>query len=332
MKISTEQFVARGAGGQAAELRIDVDVQDVLDRLGMNYEKRRDELFALCPNPGHDDHKLGTWSIKHAPGDDTNGFARCWSCSWTGDIYTLVQLVAGVGFKEAVEFATGGAELEQVDPFAAVDFEEYMKPFGTWRPHEIEMPPVVDVADELPCQKYLAGRGLTMKDIERYGLKDWRQRSRVFIPLTRRGILISWLARTYSGGNPKVLYPTGAAQRWALFGIDNVEFDKPLNLTEGWLDAIRLEQAGLPNPIAVGGNKLTQEKALELSKIKEVVVWMDGDRAGYRMAVDVVAWLGSGRAISVVEMPEDTDPADYTPGEIRNFQPVAWSDYNSQGD
>jgi len=225
-------------------------------------------------------------------------------------------------------------EFEKVDPFAEVDFDEYMKPFGRWRPHEVEMPPVVDVADGLPCQKYLASRGLPISEVERYGLKDWRQRSRVFVPLTRRGVLISWLARTYSGGKPKVLYPKGAAQRWAMFGIDQVEVDSEINITEGWIDAIRLQQADLPNPDALGGSLLTQEKALELSSKRpnRIVVWMDGDTAGYSMALDVVAWLGMRIPIFVVQMPDGTDPADFTPGEIRKFKPVAFSDYRTQGD
>ncbi len=332
--MNSKEFLASSTRRSVAidTTRVKADIPDVLDRLGLKYEIKGSELFALCPNPEHNDQHVGTWSIRDERGGDNNGLYHCFACAWSGSVFDLVRTVVGCGFNEAVEFVGGSAKLEDVDPFTDADFSEYLKPIRKWKPVEMDRPPVQEIVEGSVCQRYLAGRGVTKSDIEYWGLADWRQRGRVFVPLTREGELISWLARTYSGAEKKVLYPEGP-QRWAMFGLSRVDVKVGrLHLAEGWLDAIRLAQAGFANVVGVGGSMLTAEKALDLSWSEDIMVWMDGDGGGEWFVDEVVAWLGRERGIMVVEMPEGKDPADHTPEELKTFEPVAYSDYRRCSD
>jgi len=296
---------------KAEKTRARADVPAILAALGVG-AKGSDELTARCPSGTHKD-ATPSWSIHNEPGSEKHGLFHCHGCKWSGDVFDLVMHVRRCGFAEAAEFvrahSTPGAA-----PGPAVD---YGRPFAKVYPPEIHRPKGLrDVEPGSACAEYLESRGVLPFDVELFGLRDWRWRGRVWVPITRNRVLIAWTARTYRGEEPAKLTPLDGTlgYEWGLFGLDQaVRGVGELHLTEGWTSCIRVRQAGFRNPIAICGSTMSEQQKRDLEWAREITVWREGDVAGAAMDASVRGWLGPGRTVRTVHLPKGKDPADFPP-------------------
>lgn len=332
---------SRKKQGKARGIRRRADVEKVLAGLGIDFERKPDDdLYAICPNPGHPE-KGPSWHIRAVPGDDKNGVFNCWSCKWSGDLFDLVMKIKGCDFPAALEFVEASA-IQAMPADAVASPDDYLRDMGPceppgigyeWPDREGTLRPFkpTRIRPGCVCSSYLTGRLIGQQYIDRYGLLDWQEMSRVIVPITRGARLISWVARSYNGRNPKTFAPKGAPKLWELFGLDQLDRSTPeVNLAEGWADAIRLAQIGVPNPLAICGSSLTEYQVDDILFARKITIWMDGDRAGRALSEDAVAWLD--REFHVVELPEKTDPGDYHPGDLAKFESQNWKTFRGGRD
>ena len=307
-----------------------INIEAVLPELGMKFRKNGDELYAFCPNVEHVKEKHPThWHIRSKIGDERNGVFLCWSCKFTGNIIKLVSVLKEIDFQKAVEFlspfvGTAPIRLE-------IEKEDYEKNLGSYEPQSIPMLwngkkiETEKIDPDSECFAYLQSRWIGQKYINMFGIVDWKEQKRIFVPITRNGKMVSWIARSYNGKNPKTFAPKGAPKKWELFGLDQIDRSVPeVNLCEGWVDAIRLMQAGIMNPLATCGSVLSEYQADELSFAKRLTLWRDGDKAGQIFGIGIAAWLGRGREFFVVKFPAGTDPGYYQAHKLKEFQPECW--------
>ena len=77
-----------------------------------------------------------------------------------------------------------------------------------------------------------------------------------------------------------------------LWNIDNIDYSKPVILTEGMIDALSVIQAGFDNVVSVpmGCNNFKWIDLCweEIQKINEWVLYMDNDEAGYKMQKELL--------------------------------------------
>lgn len=303
-------------GVDASETRKQIDVSELLSRLGIEYKENGQELLAKCPNKNHEDNNP-SWSIHNELGDNSNGLFYCYSCKWSGDVFKLIMEVLGCSFSESLKFVQGKdfGKSDDIESSVNVNTENYR----TYWPKPIQIPKgVVEVEYESKCFQYLFSRGIYWDDIQRFGLMDWTWKRRVFVPLHFRGYLISWLARSYNGDDRKVLNMPGRnGIKWAFFGTNFLKKENTtIYLTEGWVDAIRLHQAGFQNVVAVCGSVLSEEKIKQLTWVRDVIYWADGDNPGRKFATEVKNWFSAFADVVVVECDEGKDPADYSIDEL----------------
>jgi len=313
-----------------------VDVEAVLQKLGIQYVVRDNfELYSRCPNPEHKD-KDPSWHIHSELKHPKNGVFHCWSCKWSGNVVNLVMKVKGISFSHAVRFVEL-CKKEIVYDDQQVTDDDYEKIFKgepgeismEWKGSPIVLEPIVCGVGK--AWEYLQSRFIGQKYIELFGLLDWKEKQRVIVPIRREGRLISWIGRSYVGDKPKTLAPKNAPKRWELFGYDQINLNvNAISVTEGWVDVIRLLQIGRPNPIALCGSKATEYQVEFLSQFKNIELWLDGDKAGEVMAENLVSWLGHGRRISVVDLPEGKDPGSYAPWKLAEFESVDWGSYTER--
>jgi DNA primase len=303
----------------ASKLRKWVDISDMLSRLGIEFKQNGSELIARCPNKLHDD-KNPSWSIRDERGNESNGLFFCYSCKWGGDVFKLIQEVKGCSFFEALEFVRSKkGDIVNVEVEMEIDIDVNAG-FRDYWPKPIQIPKgVVEIKRDSKCYEYLSSRGIQWGDIQRYGLQDWKWKRRVFVPLKLHRYLVSWLARTYNDDERKVLNRPGKdGTKWALFGTEFLDkTNLTIHLTEGWIDAIRLHQGGYQNAIAVCGSTLSEEKIKQLTWVRKVIYWADGDKAGRRFAMEVRNWFTTFAEVFVIELDEGKDPADHSTGELR---------------
>ncbi|WP_064968040.1 DNA primase [Tenacibaculum ovolyticum] len=89
-------------------------------------------------------------------------------------------------------------------------------------------------------------------------------------------------------------------------------------LCEGYTDVITMHQKASTQTIATCGTALTKIQAKKLKRICEhVVLFRDGDAAGVKASVrDLEILIQFGFRVSIVPLPEDTDPDDCARGQL----------------
>lgn len=146
-------------------------------------------------------------------------------------------------------------------------------------------------------------------------------RNRVIFPIhDQRGEVIGFGGRVLDGSLPKYLNTPETelfSKRKNLYGLYQArQAMRNLNqalVVEGYMDCLKIHQAGIENTVATLGTAMTQEQARLLRRfVEEVVVLFDGDDAGQREALRAVEVLRTeGLRVWVVSLPGGKDPDDY---------------------
>ncbi len=173
-------------------------------------------------------------------------------------------------------------------------------------------------------RRALSATGLIIeRDTPRPGSEPWydRFRDRIMFPIRDpRGRVLGFGGRVLEGGEPKylnspetVLFHKGQE----LYGLHEIRLArtslKRLVFVEGYMDVVRLHQAGAAYAVATLGTATTPEhlkRAFRL--VSEVVFAFDGDRAGraaaWRALQNALPEAREGRELRFLFLPEGEDP------------------------
>jgi DNA primase len=301
-----------------------VDVEKLLQALGVKYERRGRKLQALCPNPDHQDSSP-SWAIVDSPGASTHAGHHCFSCKFGGGPWELVMAVRGVDEAEAFAFMgelvsgvarpqEGVPQLVIKPPAARV---EYVLPRG------VQIPSIDGSSWPEPFAKYLEVRGVTQEQIDRWsiGFAKWGPLAwRVVIPVHTRGRLVAHVARSiFRDGSKRYDMPTKgrASPTMAVFGEPLIDPELGvLTIAEGSFSMLALERAGAPNPVALLGSDWSPAKAAILTAVQwsHVIVATDPDMAGDKVARAISA---SFRKAKISRLRMDQSPDDCELGVLR---------------
>ena len=148
-----------------------------------------------------------------------------------------------------------------------------------------------------------------------------RFRDRVMFPIRdSRGRVIAFGGRVIDQGEPKYLNSPETAlfhkgrELYGLYEARRAQTEFPrLVVVEGYLDAVRLHQAGIRHAVATLGTATTQEHLHKIFRLtSEVVFSFDGDRAGraaaWRALETALPLAADGREIRFLFLPEGHDP------------------------
>lgn len=174
-------------------------------------------------------------------------------------------------------------------------------------------------------RKRLAEAGLIVER-ERGQIRDGerhydRFRDRIMFPIRdNRGRVIAFGGRIIDAGEPKylnspetVLFHKGR-ELYGLFETRRARSNlKRLLIVEGYMDAVRLHQAGIDYAVATLGTATTPEHLKRIFRlVGDVVFAFDGDRAGraaaWRALQQALPEAREGREIRFLFLPEGHDP------------------------
>jgi DNA primase len=165
----------------------------------------------------------------------------------------------------------------------------------------------------------LEAAGITLRNHE--GRHFDRFRDRIMFPIwDLQGQVTAFSGRILNSGEPKYLNSpeTEIFQKSkTLYGFhlarSHIRKKQHAILLEGFLDAISLHRADLPNAIATMGTALTEEHIRILRRnVDHVTVCYDSDNAGIEAAYKASSMLkAAGCEVRVAMMPEGYDPDDY---------------------
>jgi DNA primase len=175
-----------------------------------------------------------------------------------------------------------------------------------------------------PGRRALAAAGLIIeRETPRPGSEPWydRFRDRLMFPIRDpRGRVLGFGGRVLDKGEPKYLNSPETAlfhKGQELYGLHEVRLArtalKRLLVVEGYMDVVRLHQAGITCAVATLGTATTAEhlrRAFRL--VSEVVFAFDGDRAGraaaWRALQNALPEAREGRELRFLFLPDGEDP------------------------
>jgi DNA primase len=198
--------------------------------------------------------------------------------------------------------------------YAPDSWNSVLKRFGT---SEAERQALTDLGLIIERDATRASAG-TMRESDRH--YD-RFRDRVMFPIRdARGRVIAFGGRVIDRGEPKylnspetVLFHKGR-ELYALHETRRSRSNlERLLVVEGYMDAVRLHQSGIPYAVATLGTATTPEHFRRIFRlVREVVFAFDGDRAGraaaWRALQHALPEAREGREIRFLFLPEGHDP------------------------
>lgn len=236
------------------------------------------------------------------------GGMSCWACGRMKRAETWAAVLGlSVGKAVALLRAAGGHYRAFAD-----------EPDGRGK---LVLPP--DCAPLLPPhERYLEGRGLdpnilaNVWGVRGIGSCGGRYAWRVFIPVFRRGKMVSWTTRSISDKHSQRYLAAEASQevlnhRHLLYGEDLCR--GTVVIVEGPSDAWRIG----PGAAATFGTGLTRQQVLRMARFAVRVVCFDSDAPGRKRAGELFDMLAPlpGQTFKVT-LETGKDPGSADPGEI----------------
>lgn len=159
---------------------------------------------------------------------------------------------------------------------------------------------------------YMATRRISVETLEHFNISSDANGNIVF-PFYRDGKLVYVKYRKpgkyIKGNGPKEWQDSNTEP--ILFGMDLVDTDKPLYITEGQIDAMSLYEAGITNVVSVptGSNNMEWINLCWdwLEQFQQIIVFGDNDEPGRAMITNCVKRLGEERCLMTPEYPEMFD-------------------------
>jgi len=272
-----------------------VDVEDVLDRLGVEHgHERNSEIMAFCPD--HEHHTGNSPSHPKWGLNTDTGKTYCFTEDRGSNLVFTICRVLDCGADAAVSFMTGSdvtnlrasglkgriSKLRRKD----VKKRNAEEPGEVWGLDKIQKDlnnrPVSDHLYDFFMQP--PGKppsNIVQNTVDRFGVFERRwgyYTNRAIIPFYMHGKIIGFCAidmlgeREWVQMHPlkdssdyrKVLYPQNFKSNECLFNYDNCEKGSKIILTEGAREVMKLSQEGFPNSLAVLGSGLGSSDPLEV--------------------------------------------------------------------
>ena len=311
-----------------------MDVEAILDQLGVEYYRSGKRFMANCPFHNDETPSCGLWV-------DT-GYFKCFGCHVEGSFAEFIAEVEDISFVEAKRIVRGQdrfSDLEDsINQF--LDRESKALKYFKWESFCETYPPI-SLGTE--AEDYLTreggkppGRKLNAETIFRFnvrwGGKTGKFRYRVVLPIqTVEGKLLSYVGRAVRKGMVPKSRKARSPHR-TLFGLQELIGKTggrvhTLVLTEGEFDAMYLQQCGFPAVANMGTSLLGPEKIRLLRRYADqVVLSYDGDDAGRKaMYGDEKRREGELSLLSryvptiSVHLPDGLDPNDLTPEQVEEI-------------
>ena len=290
--------------------------------------------------------------------DPDAGLYYCFSTQKGGDVFTFVQEMEGLDFKEALAALAERTGIDIRDSARRNERHTHLY-------HLLESAAAVyrDNLTGAPLE-YIRSRGVTEESLATWGIgyapDAWNtmcsDRTPDIDAHIQSGMCIKKENRVYDRFRNRIMFPfydvrnrvigfsgrdcgnsTGAKyinspesplfhKSSFLYGLHLAKSHIRKNnfsvLTEGPLDAIMVHQAGYPVAVAVSGTGVTENHIRQLHRLsRRLLIAFDGDQAGIRAALRVIGMAFEiGMDVKVPVMRDGADPASVIARDAGDFK------------
>jgi DNA primase len=171
---------------------------------------------------------------------------------------------------------------------------------------------------------YLAERGVDPETARHFGIGYNRGKGsmagRVVVPIhDENGFLVAYAGRSVDQTEPKYRFPPRFRKSLVLFNLHRAApHGECVVVVEGFFDCIKVHQAGLPCVVALMGCSLSiRQEELLRQHFREVILLLDGDKAGRSAGTIISKRLVSKLSTRLVEVPDRSQPDQMGADQIR---------------
>ncbi|NBP01085.1 MAG: toprim domain-containing protein [Proteobacteria bacterium] len=295
---------------QNLKSELNLNIESVLKKLDMDYEKFSDNIYSNCPAHEESDNPRGfSFSTKKC-------IWKCWTrdCQndFSNDVFGLIRGALSkkygynVDFKEVLKWIN--ANIKQLDNKKVkqhkkenVEESEFFDIVRIFSPKVSQSnESVVDYEYTKPS-KYFISRGFLPSTLEYFGVSDRCNhdalKDRAIIPIHNSdgSSVVGLLGRSIKEyKDPKFLfYPSGFNKNQYVYNYHRAYNEicktKTVIITEGQSDIWRLYEAGIENVIGIFGKSIIEnhEEILHKLPIINIIVATDNDQAGNECKIEI---------------------------------------------
>jgi DNA primase len=185
--------------------------------------------------------------------------------------------------------------------------------------------PLSFVLSRIDCSHaYLTERGIAAETALHFGIGYNRGKGsmagRLVVPIhDENGFLVAYAGRSVDQTDPKYRFPPRFRKSLVLFNLHRAAaHGESVVVVEGFFDCMNVHQAGLPCVDALMGCSLSvrQEELLQ-QHFREVILLLDGDKAGRNASAAIAERLVSKLSTRLVEVPDGRQPDQMGADQIR---------------
>jgi DNA primase len=179
---------------------------------------------------------------------------------------------------------------------------------------------------------YLNRRGFREETARHFGAGFFPGRGsmagRVIVPIhNENGELVAYVGRSIDAPGPKYRFPTGFRKSAILFNLHRVLALRGMAsgqppaviVVEGFFDCMKVHQAGFPAVVALMGSSLSDMQKNLLNQFRQIVLFLDGDRAGTTAAKEIGLRLMYRSFVRVLGLADGRQPDQLSSDEIRSL-------------
>lgn len=290
-----------------------MDVVSILNELNLPFKENFHSYTITCPNQS-----------AHSGGEDKNPSCNisknkevfhCFSCGYSGHISKLYSDITGKKldymppyFKEdTVINNRGDIQLlkgKELSVNSNPVVMSFLKNIGIYKQQFIDQ-------FQLFYVKYAEyGQKVDKKPIKFI--------NRIMFPVFKNGELINIEGRDFTGNSDrKTMYPRNSISDY-VFNIEKIDSSKPVIVVEGIKDLCKVWNVDHNVVSIFGGNFTEIKRDILINKgVKDLIVFIDNDTAGYKMANKIDELWPYEFNICIPDK-ENNDPNDLTLKEIRD--------------
>lgn len=264
------------------------NLPEVLHELGLGLGRvSPTEVWALCPNPQHDDTRPNSFSVNRENGD-----SFCFACGYRRNLTGIVADVQGTDVWEASawlrEHGASFTNLAErvVEGRRGRQERRQAEARSSYKEHSLEA--VFGVFQDAPDEE-LEMRRLTREAVDAFEVR-WDPKERAWIIPARlpEGELIGWQIK---GSKTFKNHPYKMPKSQTLFGWAQIEDADPLVVVESPLDVLRVWDAGY-DCVATWGARVSDIQIALIQQIIDqfqgrLVLAMDNDEEGHAANADL---------------------------------------------
>jgi DNA primase len=298
-----------------AAVKQSVSMKAVLEYYGVaGLRGNRDRLAGRCPiHSGRRDDSFRASFSKNA--------FQCFGCQARGNVLDFVAAMEGCSIREAALRLQGWFDIGATRSLAKAGNQELVRKKERFNP-----PLRFALTGVNPGHEYLLQRGIDRLTALHFGVGLYSGpgllSGRIVIPIGNgRGEIVAYAGRALGGSLPKYKLPAGFRKSLELFNLHRAVAtgSKTIIVVEGYFDCVRVHQAGLPWVVALMGSSLSAEQESALHQnFQHIILMLDGDGAGRAGSRAIMARFSGTSSVSVIDLPDDTQPDQLSPASIRD--------------